>query len=251
MKHDWEASGSVSSDGKDKGLKSNFFQQRKLGDANANANLEPLLEEEKEEEDSVSAAILSELKTFRRENNEKLTAITSAMTSLEQSVEKMGEHLTHAASRINQAEEGSTRTTHLVGYLLRCKRELLDIPAFAPLQLERAHRSLQQRPTDENAPPQSLVVRFVNHQHKQQVLTKAWSMKNLQHKGERIYMDHDYSPALQKKRCEYADIKKQLKERNIRFQTPYPAKLKVHLREDMKTYNSAWEAAGAYCHWEL
>lgn len=124
MKHDWEASGSVSSDGKDKGLKSNFFQQRKLGDANANANLEPLLEEEKEEEDSVSAAILSELKTFRRENNEELTAITSAMTSLEQSVEKMGEHLTHVESRINQAEEGSTHTTDLVGYLLRCKRQL-------------------------------------------------------------------------------------------------------------------------------
>lgn len=157
-----------------------------------------------EEKDSVSAAILSELKTFRRENNEKLMAITLAMTSLEQSVEKMGEHLTHAESRINQAEEGSTRTTHLVGYLFWCKRqleercedlenytrrnnlqiygvaensesgdmvqwtetflrELLDIPAVAPLQLERVHRSLQQRPTDENAPPRSLIVRFVNH----------------------------------------------------------------------------------------
>lgn len=51
-------------------------------------------------------------------------AITSAMNSLEQSVEKMREHLTHAESRINQAEEGSTRTTHLVGYLFWCKRQL-------------------------------------------------------------------------------------------------------------------------------
>lgn len=56
-------------------------------------------------------------------------------------------------------------------------------------------------------------------------------------------MDHDYPPALEKKRCEYADVKKQLRERNIRFQTLHPAKLKVHLREGMKTYNSAWEAA--------
>lgn len=37
-------------------------------------------------------------------------------------------------------------------------------------------------------------------------------------------------------------LKKQLKERSIKFQTPYPAKLKVHLREGIKTYNSAWEA---------
>lgn len=56
-------------------------------------------------------------------------------------------------------------------------------------------------------------------------------------------MDHDYSAALQKKRCENTEIKKQLRERNIRFQTPYPAKLRVHVREGIKTYNSAWEAA--------
>lgn len=47
-------------------------------------------------------------------------------------------------------------------------------------------------------------------------------------------MDHDYSPALQKRRCEDAEIKKQLKERNIKFQTPYPVKLKVHLKNGIK-----------------
>lgn len=56
-------------------------------------------------------------------------------------------------------------------------------------------------------------------------------------------MDHGYSAALQKKWREYTEIKKQLRERNIWFQTPYPAKLRVHLREGIKTYNFAWEAA--------
>ena len=41
-------------------------------------------------------AILAELKSFRRENNEKMTTMTSIITSLEYSVEKMGEGLTHA-----------------------------------------------------------------------------------------------------------------------------------------------------------
>ncbi len=122
-------------------------------------------------------------------------------------------------------------------------RELLDIPAASPLQLERAHRSLQQRPADAKAPPRLLVVRFVNHQHKQHVLAKAWRMKDLQYKGKRIYMDHDFSPTLQKKRREYAEIKKQLPERNIRFQTLYLARLRVHLTDGVKTYNSSWEAA--------
>lgn len=75
------------------------------------------------------------------------------------------------------------------------------------------------------------------------MLAKAWGMKNLQHKGKRVYMDHDYSAALQKKRREYTKIKKQLRERNIWCQTPYPAMLRVHLREGIKIYNSAWEAA--------
>lgn len=269
-------------DGKNKDAKPNFFQQCKLAEANAKASVSPELGSD--QEDDVSAAILSELKTFRQENNEKLTAITSAMTSLEQSVEKMGERMTHAESRIHQVEEGSARSARLLGYLLRrerqledrCEelenytrrnnlrvygvaegsesgdmvkwtesflRELLDIPADFPLHLERAHRSLQQRPSDENVPPRSLIVRFVNHQHKQHVLSKAWRMKNLQYKGKRIYMDHDYSSAIQQRRREYADIKRQLREKNIRFQTPYPAKLRVHLADGIKTYNSAWEAA--------
>lgn len=271
-------------DGRNKEAKSNFFQQCKLGEAHAKANVSSDPEPGPEEEESVSAAILSELKIFRRENNEKLSEITSAMTSLEQSVEKMGDRLSDVERRIGQVEEGSARSTRLLGYLLRrekqleerCEelenytrrnnlriygvtegsesgdmvqwtetfiRELLNMPPDFPLQLERAHRSLQQRPADESAPPRSLVVRFVNYQQKQQLLTKAWSMKNLQYKGKRIYMDHDYSAALQKKRREYTDIKKQLKEKNIRFQTPYPAKLRVHLKDGIKTYNSAWEAA--------
>lgn len=53
-----------SSDGKNKDTKSNFFQDCKLGEANAEASPKPRLEEE----DSVSSAVLSKLKMFRREN---------------------------------------------------------------------------------------------------------------------------------------------------------------------------------------
>lgn len=122
-------------------------------------------------------------------------------------------------------------------------KELLDIPGDAPLHPERAHRSLQHGSADGAAPPRSLIVRFANYQHKQRVLTKAWSVKNIQHPGRRIYTDHDYSAAAQKKRRERADIEKQLEGKNIRFQTPSPAKLTVHHNVSAKTFNSAWEAA--------
>lgn len=276
--HGKNSRGNSSSDGRTRDTRSNFFQQSRPVEASAKASCGA------DDGENVSAAILTELQMFRRENNEKLETITSTMNSLEQSLGKMGERMTEAETRIEQVEEGSARSTRLLGYLLRrerqleerceelenytrrnnlrvygvgegCEsgdmvqwteaflRELLGIPASSPLQLERAHRSLQQRPADANAPPRSLVVRFVNHQHKQQVLAKAWQMKNLQYKGKRIYMDHDYTPTLQKKRREYAEIKRQLREKNIRFQTPYPAKLRVHLTDGAKTFSSAWEAA--------
>lgn len=113
---------SKSSDGKN--IKSNFFQQCKHAEANASANASASPEPDLEEEGNMGAAILSELKTFRRENNDKLTSMTSAMASLEQSVDKMGERLTCAESRIGQVEEGVSRSTRLLGYLLKREKQL-------------------------------------------------------------------------------------------------------------------------------
>lgn len=61
-------------------------------------------------------------------------------------------------------------------------------------------------------------------------------------------MNHDYSPSLQRKRREYADIKKQLKAKQIRFQSPYPAMLRVFTVGETLTFNSAWEAADGLQH---
>ncbi len=122
-------------------------------------------------------------------------------------------------------------------------RNILKLADDFPLHLERTHRSLQQKPTDPNAHPRSFILKFLSFQTTQQVIAKAWSIKNLQFKGKKISMDHDYSPALQRRRREYSEIKKQLKEKNIKFQTPYPAVLIVHLADGIKSFNSAWEAA--------
>lgn len=126
---------------------------------------------------------------------------------LEERCEELENYTRRNNLRVYDVTEG-LESGDMVHWTETFLRELLDLSPDFPIQLERANRSLQQRPADETAPPRSLVMRFVNYQHKQQVLVKAWSVKNLQRNGKRIYMDHDYSPALQKKRHEYADIKK-------------------------------------------
>lgn len=99
------------------------------------------------------------------------------------------------------------------------------------------------RSETEGAPARSFVVKFLHFQTKLQILTKAWKEKELLYNGKRITLDNDYSPALQRRWKEFAGIKKQLKEKGIKFQTRHPAKLLVHLESGLQV--SAWEAADA------
>lgn len=57
-----------------------------------------------------------------------------------------------------------------------------------------------------------------------------------------MYVDHDYAPEVMKKRKEYAEAKRVLRENKIRFQTPFPAKFRVFYEGDTCLYNSAAEA---------
>ncbi|KAI4796481.1 hypothetical protein KUCAC02_026983 [Chaenocephalus aceratus] len=58
----------------------------------------------------------------------------------------------------------------------------------------------------------------------------------------KVNVDHDYAPELQRRRRQYAEAKSALKERNIRFQSPFPARLKVFYEDNPVVYNSAEEA---------
>lgn len=79
---------------------------------------------------------------------------------------------------------------------------------------------------------------------KEEILKKTWHRKGIDHPGKKIHMHHNHAPKVLKKQRDYAEAKAALKERNIRFQTPFPAKLWVHYKEGTVIYNSA-EAATA------
>ena len=65
-------------------------------------------------------------------------------------------------------------------------------------------------------------------------------------RGERAHralnLDHDYAPEVLKQRKEYAQVKAALKEKKIRFQTPFPAKMRVFYPEGTVVYSSVEEA---------
>lgn len=108
------------------------------------------------------------------------------------------------------------------------------------LGIERAHRALGPKPPA-SAPPRSIIVRFLRFTVKEEVLRAAWK-KAIRIHNKQVYFDHDYAWEVQKKRKEYIPVKRALKEKGIRFQTPL-SKMRVFHASGSVLYNNATEAA--------
>lgn len=136
------------------------------------------------------------------------------------------------------AESGSQSMVHFVEKLLR---ENLNIPASTALQIQRAHRALSP-PAPNGSQPRSILVKFLCFTVKEEVLRLAWQKKGFLWNNNKVNLDHDYPPEIIAMRKEYAEARRVLKEKNLRFRTLYPARLKVFHEEGAKIYNTVEEA---------
>ncbi|CAL9704508.1 unnamed protein product [Knipowitschia caucasica] len=143
--------------------------------------------------------------------------------------------------RIYQVPEGSEKRD-MMSFIQDLIRQVLNKPDME-LKIERAHRALVPKPRDNEAPPRSIIVRFLDFTVKEHVLRLAWGQKKTFLEGKLIYFDHDYSPDLQRKRGRVRNVIKQLKMKGISAKCLYPAQLKIHLETGEKTYTTLMEAA--------
>lgn len=185
---------------------------------------------------------MEEAQTRIAELEEWQTEAKSEMLTMTAQTQRMQEKMTDLEGRSRRnnirifgipegTEENSTGK-----YLERFLTTELELPSDTPLQIQRAHRALAQKPPP-SAPPRSMIVNFLQFETKEMVLSHAWKKKI--HVGEkRIFFDHDYATEVVQKRKEYGAIKKVLKEEQIRFQTPL-AKMRIHWATGVKTYDSA------------
>lgn len=109
------------------------------------------------------------------------------------------------------------------------------------LSIQRCHRALGPKPPP-NVSPRSVVIYFLEFKTKELVLRTAWKKGETRLDQQRVYFDQDYPAETQKKRKAYAPIRKLLKEKGLRFQTPPPAKLRVFFEGGPVIFNSAAEA---------
>lgn len=127
-------------------------------------------------------------------------------------------------------------------FLENLLKETLGFPPDTDLKIERAHRALFPKPTDSQIKPWSIIATFASYRVKEEVIRKAWQKREVFYNNTHFSVDHDYPSAILKKRVEYAEVRKILKERKIKFQTPYPARLRVFYDDSTRLYQSAAEA---------
>lgn len=105
----------------------------------------------------------------------------------------------------------------MVAFIESLLRQKLELPPSLKLSIERAHR-LVATPPPKDAPPRSVVVKFLSYRCKEEIIK------------------------ILKQRKKYAKAKKVLRHKKIRFQTPFPARLRVFYDGGTCTYDSAEEA---------
>lgn len=140
-------------------------------------------------------------------------------------------------------EEAEKDSATMLSFVEKLLRDGLDLPEdVGDLQIQRAHRSLGPQPSA-NAPPRSIVAKFLSFKMKEMLLHKAWQSKGFRWKDSHVNLDHDYPPSIIAKRKEYTEIRRVLKDNQVKFQTLFPARLRVMLEDGTKIYDSATEAA--------
>ncbi|CAI5668460.1 unnamed protein product [Oreochromis niloticus] len=137
---------------------------------------------------------------------------------------------------VPENSEGSSVTTFVENLIKNQLGE--DFGPDCALGIE--HRTLGPKPPP-NAPPRSIIVRFLRFSVKEEILRTAWN-KGVHIQNKWVYFDHDYSLEVQKRRREYIPVKKALKDSGIRFQTPL-RKMRVFYASGSVLYNTVTQAA--------
>ena len=145
--------------------------------------------------------------------------------------------------RLYQVLEGS-EGNDMVAFIKKLLPTVLtELPLTKDdIRIDRAHRALIARPK-ENDSPRSIVIKFADYTVKEQILQQAWKQRTVKMGERQIYFDNDYSPELQRKRAQVRYVVKQLRQKNIKAKCIYPARLRMTVGSEEKTFQTVMDAA--------
>lgn len=226
-----------------------------------------------------TAEILQELKQFRQENRQQFEELKGDLAGLTKRLDETENRIEHVEERMQISEEAASEmlklyvrleaklteteshnrrenlriygvpegaekdSTSMLTFVENLLREGLHLTEeVGDLGIQRAHRSLGPQPPA-GSPPRSIVVKLLSFRMKEMLLQKTWQAKGFKWRDSQVNVDHDYPPSIIAKRREYAEVRRALKEKQVKFQTLFPARLRVMYEDGTKIYDSASEAA--------
>lgn len=222
------------------------------------------------------SVILKEIRDFRQDITGELAKINLRINEAEERIAESEERLQSAEEAMAEMltlheqlqlkpidQEGRSRRENIriygipegaegeprqaIPFIEKLLIENLGFTDAAELQVERAHRAIASKPPA-GAQPRSFLVKFLSFRVKEEVIKRAWQKKGFMWEESKISIDHDYAPGVLAKRREYAETRKVLKDHNIRFQTIFPARLRVFHGEGTKVYETVEEATKDLAH---
>lgn len=122
-------------------------------------------------------------------------------------------------------------------------KELLSIQDMPTTYVvERAHRV----PTGSRPPgafPRLFLVRFLNF--RDMLLTQARKLQELRHENTRVMLFPDFSAATQQKQRSFNEVRRRLREKEVKYSMLYPSKLRVQHKGMVKFFEHPEET----CDW--
>lgn len=140
-----------------------------------------------------------------------------------------------------EGAEGTAATTFAEQFF----KSLLALGDLPPTYVaERAHRvPTGSRPP--GAPPRPFLVRFLNYRDHDMLLAEARKHKELKFENARIMLFPDFSVETQRRRRSFMDVKKRLRDRELKYSMLYPSRLHVQFKGTVKFFDNPQDA----CDW--
>ena len=174
----------------------------------------------------------------------KINQLEEQNASLFDRLDDLENRSKRANLRILNVPEDSERGQPTVKFVSNMLMEAMPGVFDKPPELERAHRSLGQKPKEER-PPRPFVVCFHRFQEKEKAL--RWARANdVKFQGTPLRIYPDLSAALARKRATFKDIKHLLYKKNVRFNLLHPARLRVEFDKQTFIFSSPEEAQKFY-----
>ncbi|KAK7938628.1 hypothetical protein WMY93_001954 [Mugilogobius chulae] len=170
-----------------------------------------------------------ELSNFKMDINQKLLNINA-------DIRNQGTRLTEAEQRINELEAVNMDLRGALRHSLTQQKILNS--KVTDLEGRSRRNNMRIFGIKEGAEGTSMVKFDI----KDKVLRAAWS-KKITYEGKAVSFANNLPAEINNKMKEYKDIKRSLKEASIRFQTPYPARMKIHWEDGPRMYKNASEVA--------